>query len=72
MCPDIPDPINGQIVFNVDNVAPFAFGTMASYSCNSGYTLDVGTNPRECGGGGSSSTGEWSDGALTCSPSGGK
>ncbi len=67
MCPDIPDPDNGQITFTTDNTAPFEDGTMALYSCNSGYVLsDVGNNPRMCGGDGSSSVGAWSGAALTC------
>jgi len=38
-CPDIADPINGQIRFRGDKVSPFDYGTVAEYSCNDGLIL---------------------------------
>jgi len=40
-CPDIPDPINGQIIFSgdADRISPFDYGTVAEYSCDDGLTL---------------------------------
>ncbi len=68
MCPDISDPDFGQIAFTTDTTAPFEDGTMALYSCNSGYVLSAGINPRVCGGDGSSSVGAWNGAAFTCTP----
>ena len=66
-CLDIPDPFDGQIEFEVDRTAPFDFGTEATYSCNVGFVLSVGSPVRTCGGDGSSNVGEWSGETLTCS-----
>ena len=37
MCLDIPDPANGDILFQPDNSAPFDLNTEAMYICNTGY-----------------------------------
>lgn len=66
MCGDIPDPVNGQIVFVPDVVAPFAHQTMATYSCSSELMLEDGINPRVCEGDGSTNVGEWSGAHLQC------
>ena len=66
MCPDIADPVNGQINFSLDVLAPFDFGTVATYSCCTGFGLNGGDVTRMCEGDGSSSIGEWSGTAPTC------
>ena len=66
MCPDIADPFNGQITFSSDRIAPFEFGTTATYSCDNGYMLTGGDTVRTCAGDGSSDIGAWSGAAPTC------
>ena len=41
-CPDLTDPENGQVAVN-----GFAPGDIATYTCNSGYSLS-GPETREC------------------------
>jgi len=73
-CPDIPDPINGQIVFteDADRVSPFDYGSIATYSCNTELTLFdgivtlMGTVQRHCRGSSASAKGEWSGADYTC------
>ena len=65
-CPDIADPINGQIIFTTDIRAPFDYGTAAEYSCKDGYTLIGEDTIRVCGGDGLSDVGVWSGEDYTC------
>ena len=60
MCPDIAEPVNGQINFSLDVLAPFDFGTVATYSCDTGFGLNGGDVTRMCEGDGSGPIGEWS------------
>ena len=55
-----------MITFSTSTSAPFEFETTATYSCNPGFGLSVGDSTRTCGGDGSSPTGTWSGGSLTC------
>ena len=57
--------MNGTIVYTSDMTAPYDFGTTATHSCNSGYSL-VGDEIRTCGGDGSSVTGEWNLSEPSC------
>ena len=57
-CPSLVKLMNGDIVYASDTTAPYDFGTTATHSCNSGYSL-VGDEVRTCGGDGSSLTDEW-------------
>ena len=66
MCEDLPDPVNGQIVFAPDTLCPFALGTMATYSCNAGFELQSENSVRTCEGDGTSESGTWSGTAPTC------
>ena len=59
------DLTNGAIVYASDTTAPYDFGTTATHSCNSGYSL-VGVEVRTCGGDGSSVTGGWDSSEPTC------
>ena len=65
MCPDIADPEYGQIIFSPDQIAPFSYGTVANFSCVSGYGLNGGAK-QICGGNGSSTDGVWSGSSPTC------
>ncbi len=66
MCPSLFPPPNGMITYSPDNTFPYAYQTMATYSCVLGYGIFGQTTARTCiesalGGG------EWSDGAdPTC------
>ena len=55
MCPNLVDPANGMV--SVTGNLP---GDTATYTCDSGYTLE-GESPRVCG-----NDGEWSGMAPTC------
>ena len=59
------DLTNGAMVYASDTTAPYDFGTTATHSCNSGYSL-VGVEVRTCGGDGSSVTGGWDSREPTC------
>ena len=52
-------------MFASDTSAPYDFGTTATYSCNSGYSL-VGDEVRTCGGDGSSTMGVWDLNEPSC------
>ena len=64
-CPALSDPANGGIVYVSDTSAPYDFGTTATYSCNSGYSL-VGDEVRTCGGDGSNTIGVWDLSEPSC------
>ena len=66
MCPDLPDPDNGQTMFSPDNEAPFVLTTEATYSCDSGYGLMGGDTVRTCEENGGSVIGTWSGMAPSC------
>ena len=59
------DLTNGAIVYASDTTAPYDFGTTATHSCNSEYSL-VGVEVRTCGSDGSSITGEWDLSEPSC------
>ena len=65
MCVDIADPENGQIVFSPDTLAPFNYGTVATFSCVTGFGLD-GESTRRCDGNESSVNGIWSGSNPVC------
>ncbi len=51
-CPAL-DPIpNGAITYGPDTIAPFDEGTVATHSCNDGFTLGAGSEVRTCLAGG--------------------
>jgi len=54
-CGGLSSPSNGQI-----SVTGTTFGSMATYSCDPGYTLD-GNTSRTC-----QSNGQWSSSQLSC------
>ena len=65
-CEDIPDPDNGQIVFDTDTTSPFDLETTATYSCDAGFELQNGDTVRTCEGDGTTETGTWSGMAPVC------
>ncbi len=65
MCPDIVDPLNGQIIFSPDELAPFRYETVATYSCEVSYGVN-GDKNRMCTGNGSSLVGVWDGEAPIC------
>lgn len=66
MCPDLPDPDNGDITFVTDVTATFDVLTTATYSCDPGFGLNGGTAVRTCNGDSTSPIGDWSGTAPTC------
>ncbi|XP_064386164.1 uncharacterized protein LOC135334777 [Halichondria panicea] len=62
-CPDLIVPANGMISYNMGSASPRPVSTVATYTCNSGYTLNGGSSTRTCG-----SNGVWSGSELTCQP----
>ncbi len=65
MCPHIPSPLNGCIDFAEDYVAPFDLGTVATYSCESGFAL-MGSEMRTCVTNGDDRVGVWSLTETVC------
>lgn len=68
LCPDIPDPANGQILFSGNMIAPFELRTVATYSCDPGYGLMamMDTTERTCEDLDSDIVGEWSATPPSC------
>ena len=65
-CPDIADPVDGQIEFITDQLAPFDLGTLASYICAPGFGIDGGNTTRVCEGDGNNLFGIWNGTAPSC------
>ena len=57
-CLLLPSISNGVISYSGDTTSPFAFGTLATYSCNDGFYL-AGVSVRTCIGSGSLPDGFW-------------
>ena len=66
MCPSLPDPPNGQIVYSTNTTGDQMFGATASYVCDSGFGLSGGERVRACSSDGSSTTGFWTESAPSC------
>ena len=66
MCPDSPDPVNGNIIFTTDNIAPFELGTSAQYKCYPGYVLVGDSDVRTCSADLELDVGVWTGSASTC------
>ena len=66
MCPDLPDPENGDIEYSTDLTATFEAPTTAVYKCDPGYSLVGGDTVRMCTGTGESTDGDWTGSAPTC------
>ncbi|XP_064387965.1 uncharacterized protein LOC135336171 isoform X3 [Halichondria panicea] len=64
-CSGLSVPANGLITYTTETIAPFSYGTSASYSCDPGFAL-VGNMVRTCEGDDSLSAGIWSGIAVTC------
>ncbi len=59
-CPDLTVPANGMIDYNMGTASLRPVDTVATYTCNTGYTLN-GDSTRVCVSGGI-----WSGSTLTC------
>ena len=59
-CPDLTVSANGMISYNMGTASLRPVGTVATYTCDTGYTLNGGST-RTCG-----SDGVWSDSDPTC------
>ena len=59
-CPDLTSMTNGMISYNTGN-SPRSVDTVATYTCDTGYTLNGGTTTRTC-----RSDGMWSGSAPNC------
>ena len=51
---------NGQITYSTDTTSPHDFGTVATFTCNTGFSLS-GDSTRICGSGG-----VWSGSSPVC------
>ena len=60
-CPSLNAPANGTVIYNVD----LEFGTLAVYSCDTGFSL-LGNSSRTCTGDGSNTTGAFDGEVPTC------
>ncbi len=64
-CTELGSINNGSIAYSSDTVAPFDYGTTATYSCNEGLYLE-GNQMRTCQGDDSSPIGTWSGMSPVC------
>ena len=66
MCPSLPDPLNGQIVYSTNTTGDQMFGATATYICDSSFGLSGGERVRACSSDGSSTIGFWTGRAPSC------
>ena len=66
MCPSLPDPMNGEIVYSSGTTGDQEFGATATYICESDFGLSGGERVRTCTSDGSSTTGSWTGSAPSC------
>ena len=59
-CPDLPSLTNGMITYSEESPGSRPFLSTATYSCNTGYTLNGGSTTRTCG------SGVWSGSPPVC------
>ena len=64
-CSSLSVPSNGRVNYFTDTTGPHDFGTVATFTCNPGFSLD-GAERVTCGGDGSSPNGIWSELPPTC------
>ncbi len=50
MCSSLSSISNGVVTYSPDNTDPFAFGTIATYTCNNGFYLQGLFFAQVCGG----------------------
>ncbi len=68
VCPAVAVPSSGSIDFggaSSDGNNNYAFDVVATYNCDTGFSL-VGNSSRTCSGDGSSTTGAFDGSASTC------
>ena len=66
MCPILPDPLNGQIVYSTNTTGEQVFGATSTYVCDSGFGLSGGERVRACSSDSSSTIGFWTGSAPSC------
>ncbi len=64
-CQSLTSPVNGRIAYQANAIAPFAFETTVTYSCNTNYGLHSGDRVRTCVRS-PAGPGMWSGTAPTC------
>jgi len=64
-CPSLPLVVSGQISYSPDMTDPHDVGTVASYTCDSGFGATTTSTQRMCVSS-SAGPGEWSSTATTC------
>ncbi len=65
-CPALPTISNGQITYSMDTSAPYEYGTVATYVCDTSYGVSGGEGVLFCGGDGSDTAGSWGTSIPTC------
>ncbi len=65
-CPALPTVSNGQITYSMDTSAPYEYGTVATYVCDTSYGVSGGEGVLFCGGDGSDTAGSWGTSIPTC------
>ena len=48
MCPALTAPANGQVSYTTDSSSPFEIGTVATLSCDAGFSLNGSTATLTC------------------------
>ena len=66
-CPTLMPPANADpITYSTVPSPALSFGTTATYTCSSGFSVTAGDVIRTCGGDGSSTMGVWNGMEPTC------
>ena len=47
-CPALTAPMNGQVSYATDMTSPYEIGTVATFTCNAGFSLDGAADTLTC------------------------
>ena len=48
MCPALTSPTNGQVSYEMDMTSPYEIGTVATFTCNAGFSLNGAVDMLTC------------------------
>ncbi len=68
MCDSLPPLENGAVAYSLNQTMLLSFGTVATYTCDTGYVMSAGEAVRSCDGDDASTIGYWTgpDPVCTC------
>ncbi len=66
MCASLPPPANGRVFYFTDFTPPYDYGTVATYSCNTGFSIGGGDVNSVCADVDNEAEGGWTRTPPTC------